>query len=451
MAQQQNDWQLKFHAEGTAPQPPEVSPAAAALTRALQLSFRLLTVIIVLLVVAFLLTGIRRVKPTQIGIRSVFGRIVGVADQGLTYSWPRPIGGVEMIDTSERKLEVNDFWMLVLPEHIGKPVTERRTRNNGLLPGYDGALLTGDGNLMHVQLICTYQVGRDYDARAGKNAAVLYKINVQDQDEALARKAGEVLHSESIIRVVVCRAAIHAAAQRPADRLRTDTTDFTREVRQRAQAQLDLMQTGLKIQSVAVGGDGVVWPLKVGPSYARASLARHRAQTDISDAMTRAQGVLSRAAGGATVLLVGEMNESGALGGGLIDDYIAMKGVDAALAATLLAQVEDVMINEATGEVQTILQGARTERTQVVEPIRARVERYRQLLPQYLKSPELTRSRLWADTREAILSDSSVEKILIYESDGKVVVEINRDPAMVKARRARAQGTAANSGDESSD
>jgi regulator of protease activity HflC (stomatin/prohibitin superfamily) len=438
MTEQQNDWQLRFHAEGTAPEPPEPNPATEALSHALRLSFRLLTVIMVLLVVAFLMTGIRRVKPTQVGIRSVFGRIIGVADQGLTYTWPFPIGRIEMIDTSERTLQINDFWMLEEREHVGKPVSERSTRKKGLLPDEDGALLTGDGNLLHVRLICTYEVGSGYDGATGKHNAVLYKTNVNDQDTVQASKDRDVLRSEHLLRAVVCRAAIRAAAHRTADFIRDDPDDFNREVKGLTQAQLDAMQTGLEVRSIAVGADGVVWPLQLNQAYKGANKARHDAQKAITEALSDAQSELARVAGESSALLVGEFNDAGQLSGGLIDQYIACRDAgDEVQAQATLKDIQDVMINESTGRVRNILQGARTDRAELIEPIKARLGRYNQLLEQYQRSPELTRSRLWADTREAILGSFDVSKWVVNQSDGIVVIQINEDPAVAKAKRER--------------
>ena len=132
----------------------------------------------------------------------------------------------------------------------------------------------------------------------------------------------------------------------------------------------------------------------------------------------------------------------------MIDEYIAFRDAgDTVEAQATLAEIQDVMINESTGRVRNILQGARTDRAELIEPIKARLGRYNQLLDQYQRSPELTRSRLWADTREAILKSYDVSKWVVNRSDGTVVIQINEDPAVAKAKRQRVLNVT--SGDES--
>ncbi|MFW6062081.1 MAG: hypothetical protein ACOC93_04660, partial [Planctomycetota bacterium] len=147
-------------------------PAGQSLANALRVSFRLLSVIMVLVVLAFFGTGVENVEEGQVGLKKVFGRVTGEVSPGLRLNWPFPIGEIELISTKQKTLAIDEFWMHETPEMASvTSLSEkaRKVREDGLRPGWDGALLTGDRNLYHVKLACSYQVGnaRDYATNVG--------------------------------------------------------------------------------------------------------------------------------------------------------------------------------------------------------------------------------------------------------------------------------------------
>jgi hypothetical protein len=414
--------------------------------------------------VAFLLTGVRQVRPNQVAIRSVFGRIVGTSRQGLIWTWPFPIGKVDMIDISERTLVVNDFWLMEPPEEASIPLAQRRPRSAGLLPGWDGALLTGDENLIHMRLRCIYSVGSGVDPDTGMDQAVLFRVNVNDQPQAQADLDNQPLHSEELLRSVVCRAAIRAAAERTAERIRKDPGSFLLAVEEFAQAQLDELQTGMEIGTINT--DGVHWPLRVIPDYMAASEASHERDVRINDAVADARGELARHAGAAAAVLVGYVDDDGNLTGGvalaleraqadgndalatvlaaelaagrdtggLIHAYTHLYETDEAAAAIVLAEINRVLLsNETTGRAKLALQRASAERTELIEPVRGRLARYQQLLPAYRDDPDLLVTQLWAQTRDRILSGVMIEQFYFSPLTGTINLQINRDPAIERA------------------
>ena len=453
------------------PAGPAADTAGEALAGALRLSFRLLTVIIVMVIVAFLLTGIRQVKTDQVGVRSRFGRIVGTAGPGLTYTWPFPIGHMVIVDLSTRELAIDDFWMFISTADSLKDLSDVRSPARGLRHGWDGALLTGDGNLLHAQLMCKYLVRQGRDPQLNVANAVLFIANVDDQAPEPASRRGEPLHSEQIIRSVVCRAAIHAAAAQTAEMLRTDTGSFTADVMELAQQQLDAMHTGLEIR--ALNAVRISWPLRVLEDVDEVSIAQQDVARLRRDAEATAQSRLSRTAGRGYELLVGSLEGQGSPGlitryaqarrdgqdelaetllqkietvltGGKLTDgpqpgliplysQARQEGLDE-LADRALTRIDEVLLSDVTtGRAQSIIQQALSDRSGIVEPVRGRLARFTQLLPQYQRHPEFTVARLWADTREAILATAFVEKFYFGQGDGRVVVKMNRDPRVARA------------------
>jgi hypothetical protein len=122
--------------------------AGASLSRALSMSFRMLTVIMFVVLVLFFFTGVTTIRPGQKGIVSVFGREVSVVGPGLHYTWPFPIGKIEVISVAKREVEMWEFWPSLSPEERDRDdLSKSTTPAEGLRPGWDGALLTGDAYL----------------------------------------------------------------------------------------------------------------------------------------------------------------------------------------------------------------------------------------------------------------------------------------------------------------
>ena len=204
----------------------EMDAANRSLSDALRWSFRLLSVIMVFVVIGFLLSGFRSIESNQVGVKKVFGRVTGVARQGLAFTWPFPIGEIQIVDTGDQSLEVEDFWMHVTAEDRTTPLQERFPSGEGLRPGWDGALFTGDRSLLHVKMTCNYRV----------QDAVAYLQHVRETD---VRGQGEL---RDLIRSALCNAAVRAAAARTASSVHTTgKAAFTEEVRDEAQRQLNLM------------------------------------------------------------------------------------------------------------------------------------------------------------------------------------------------------------------
>ena len=270
----------------------ESDPAMESLSEALNVSFRLLSVIMLLFVVLFLLTGITSIEAQEKGIKKVFGRVTEVVDSGFTYNWPFPIGEIEKVNTEERKTTVDAFWMHETAEDKAKELSERRRGSEeGLRPGWDGYLLTADRSLIHLRFIATYQV----------IDPVAVQANVQDVDAAL----------KSILRT----AAVEAAATDTAEALQRNHDEFCQEVKTKAQAALDSLlgvPEGVLIKNVLLPSRrSKIWPLAAWSAYEAAQRASLEKRAKINEAIGSARDTLIATVGEKHfVELVGEPSEA---------------------------------------------------------------------------------------------------------------------------------------------
>ncbi len=471
--------------------PEFTDPAGEHLSAALRTSFRLLGAAMVLGVVAFLAVGFQFIQPGEVAIRTVFGRVVGVTPEGLAYNWPAPIGRIEKISIKEQTISVDDFWMNETPDEKAKDLRDRTAPPGGLRPGWDGALLTGDRNLLHMRLKCNYAITRTYDlpwndpelarhpvivlmrgspSPSETVEAARKRAHAENADPVVQRfldKADparcladvvkssmfassvnpalyyrvNVLDGKRTVHSVLCAAAIRAAATRTADGLqRTQRGAFERDVMDVAQQQLDTLKSGILVRSVKVTDS--TWPLATLPDYDAAQSAVQQAETLKSQARSLAVTLLNSTAGiDAARILVGD-SSSGAQADAntnLIGQYNdAVSRDDDQAAAALLEKIDNVLVSDATtGAARAFLSSAAAYRTDTIQAVKKRVTDFLQRLPAYEKNPSFAMNRWWDEAREEILSNPTAEKHYITESDQKIILRLNRDSEIIRqARRA---------------
>ena len=412
-------------------------PASQSLANALKVSFRLLTLIMIGVVVAFLLTGIKTIESNQVGIKTRLGQVVGLAPQGLAYTWPYPVGDIEIANVQEQQVNIDDFWLYELPGEQAKPLLDRKP-TVGLTPGRDSALLTGDHNLLHMRLACKYKIADP----------LAYRQNVgpldMPQDDLNAP-----------IRSAVAKAAIRAAAHYTADGLqRTNRDDFAGEVRTVAQAELDRLGAGMQLTQVLLVQ--TTWPLRTLLLVTEAQNAVSEAEQRRNQARANAESTLNGAAGPAYKLLVGDptrihtvtatapasraakdrqavLEEGGLIGLYRQERDAAARTGDFSRAEQVLAQIDELLTSSAVGGLASqIISMARADSTATVERAKSRAERFSELVAEYEKAPQLMLERLWAQTRDDILSGKSVEKFYLSMGSNKTVVQINRSPEIIR-------------------
>jgi len=132
----------------------------AALTGALNSSFRVLRWLMVLIAGLYIFSGVFIVGQHERAYVLVFGKIAGLAGErllepGLHWTWPRPIAEVVRIPTERvQTVDSGTFWYKDEKAPEGQPAASPGT----LRPGTDGYTLTGDANLIHSRWAIRYTV-----------------------------------------------------------------------------------------------------------------------------------------------------------------------------------------------------------------------------------------------------------------------------------------------------
>ena len=143
-----------------------------ALTEALQSSFKVVRVIMVILAVVFLGSGITRVENNTKALHLQFGKYKEPAlEPGLVWAWPNHIDKIVEIQTTS------------LSTNITSDVGYRTADNDepqasmSFQPTYDGYTLSGDGNVLHIKAEMTFSLD---ETKGG--AIKEYKFGFSDID-----------------------------------------------------------------------------------------------------------------------------------------------------------------------------------------------------------------------------------------------------------------------------
>jgi membrane protease subunit HflK len=388
------------HAHVSLPIDDQLDAGQRSLSEALRTSFNLLKYVMIVLVVLYLASGIRRVQPNQKAAVLRFGRVVEpIRDPGWVFAFPFPIDEVLIIEHAEvRRLELDAFWFAQPVAERFKPLDEV-SGARALKPGIDGYMVMGDRTLLHALFVAQYQIK---DVRA-------WITNVQDETE--------------LVSALLEDAVVSTAAEFTAVDVRGAHRDsFLQEVQRRLQASLDALETGIELvdKSGLVVNQEITPPLSVRPAFLEVTEAESAKRKAEQDARKEATGTLNGAAGAAHIELLE-----------LIDQYeIAESADEVEQADQLRAAIDDVLISQATGEAARIIDEARAYRTRLEQGVKADLELFRKLEPELRKNPRIVLDRLWKDTLMEILPKADAKYLL--RPDDTLWLTIAPDPEWEK-------------------
>ena len=123
-----------------------------ALSEALHSSFKIIRIFMVILVLAFIGSGITKVNENEQALLLRFGVYKEPPlKPGLNFAWPYPIDEIVKIEVEEqRTIESDVGWITAEGEDPQDSFS--------FAPDYDGYALTGDGNTVHIKASMTYSL-----------------------------------------------------------------------------------------------------------------------------------------------------------------------------------------------------------------------------------------------------------------------------------------------------
>lgn len=437
--------------------------ANRSLADALQATYRILQIVMVVLVGLFVLNGFQSVEESESGVATRFGAIVKTDLQpGFHFAWPRPFGSVEKVETSTVRVSVRDRFYPFLTEQQQRLDFTQIGRGTGKLrPGLDGSLITADRSLAHARFEVSYVRSSPSD----------FLENVHPDFE------------QAIVESAIHAAIVQVAAQVPIDDIlrrsaavseegssASARTGFIEErIRRIAQDNLnriggigaDGLPVGAGIDISAVQLTQAYPPLPVVQQFNEVNNAVSQAESESQNARRQRTEVLSAAAGPASETLLQ-----------LIDNYEAytdlgrtedaertletiFEVIDGQYASAPL-QIEDPLTGEpitgpdgtprnfgnvvVRGEVASLIRNAELYRSEVVSRARREQGRFEIALEQYRANPSLFVADRWSTAMVRLNESSFVERFMIPAGSNRIELLLNDDPEIARrAERARNQ------------
>lgn len=252
-----------------------------ALAEALQSSFKVIRVFMVVLAVAFLGSGITKVDSGEQALQLRFGQFKTVLTPGLHFAWPYPIDEIVQIPVNDSRKVPEDP-----KKHTGWNATDGQTPAESsstfsFSPDYDGYTLTGDGNAVHVMATMNFIL--------------------EESEEAIRSYEFKFNNITNFLHSALDNAVYHASASRSAldayinqASLREDISNRIKKV-VNDEHDLPIVLTSLELD--------VTVPVAVKPDYDAYIVVEAESQTKIRDARADATAIIANAEGQAKVIL----------------------------------------------------------------------------------------------------------------------------------------------------
>jgi membrane protease subunit HflK len=213
-------------------------------------------------------SGITVVRPDEVAVILRWGRLVGDTPAlqehgpGLLFAFPRPIDRVVRVQV-KRVFEV--------PIHtLASTSTDANSVGYTIDPITEGYALTGDQNIVHVEMVARYRV-RD------PGVAAFYSAKAED-----------------VLRVEVTAAMVRSLGEMTVDKVLADgRKDLVAKATRRAQKGLDASSSGLELSSLEL--TKLSPPLALASDFDAVQSAYIGAETRTKDAQTYAERIIPAA------------------------------------------------------------------------------------------------------------------------------------------------------------
>lgn len=366
--------------------------ANQSLSDALKSSFGILKGIMLILVILYFVSNVGGIGSHEEALVLRLGALrPGVHDAGLVWAFPFPIDEIVRLPTKKsNELTITSQTFHRREGEIGKPLSMiDRGPHSALNPSLDGALLTADAGLVHVEWMVTYKIN---DVRA-------YVSGLAGRDRDLEGKPlppdeRALAPAEAIIRLLIEKTGIEIASEFTAEEVVLNQVDRVREeMIGRVNERLREISAGIVVETVEMHEPTM--PLQVRDAFDRAQQAENAKQKKIREAEQERTKTLNEAAGANYKALVE-----------------ALDAVENDDTPENRARCEDALMN-AEGKAGEMIKTAGAYSSIVVGRMQSDVDQYRTWLPEYLRSPDMLIERLWEQTRERIFSNPRVTKIYV--------------------------------------
>ena len=383
-----------------------MDPANKSLGEALQLSFRVLQLVIIVLLVLFLFSGFKTIGTNESGIATIWGKVEDSQGlkPGLQMNWPPPIGDFVLVSTETYTQTDGRKFLASTQGAVNEGEAIQNATYEGLKPGRDHSVLVSGGELAHVLVDAQYEVD-----------------NVLSYVEHLESGAADRLVQLSLQRAVVHVGAAHTLAQ-----LReTMAPDEIRSLlKAKSQETLNAVGSGLRIIDL-----GMVQkfepPRYIQQSFEEYTVNLQLAQQETQSANKTKQNTLIRAAGEHHKKLTS-----------LIDIYEVQWEQGDAAADETMAKINEFFDGALlAGAASRTINAAKGYLADIDTTLGMEARRFEALLAAYQQNPNLVIAQRWMNARNSVMSQEDVETMYVPHDLGSMAIDLTGLQSVKDIRR----------------
>ena len=380
--------------------------AHRSLASSLQLSFRALQVVMVVLILLYLLSGLRTVEDSQTGVATLFGAIID--DEGLSpglqTNWPPPIGGYVVFNAQKREADIGSAFKPQIDARLDQQQRiTKSTARDGLVPGRDGSLITCDGDLAHTSVQAEWEIVNP----------LLFAQSIPDAN------------GDAFVELALERATIHVVGNITLEELIDKPLDeLNALIRIQAQSTLHSLECGIRLTDIIISSEPEP-PLYIQKSYDAFDSAKIDAETKVEVATAKAHEMLIEAVGSHYEEFVT-----------LINQYEgAAESKDPALIQSSLKDINTFLQSDnVSGKVSNKLSTAKGYRSIVEITLGQDAKRFQSILPRYQEHPELVIQNKWLEMYARVLSQKDLETIFVPQFIESVKLGISGSDEIAQLR-----------------
>ncbi|UCC29733.1 MAG: hypothetical protein JSU86_16200 [Phycisphaerales bacterium] len=382
--------------------------ASQSLADALRASFSVLKGIMLVLLVLYLFSNVRSIESHEEALILRLGGLRRVVERpGLVWALPYPIDEIVPLPTKKSNdLLIDSHTFHRSENEIGKPLSFiSRGYDQGLNPSLDGALLTADTGLAHVQWKVTYKI----------NDVSSYITQI---------RGGSVEAADRLIRVLVETVAVQLASELTAEQIIRTRIDYVQsQMKRRINERLATLNSGVDVTLVEMYEPTP--PLQVRNVFDATQRAENRQEQRIRAAEKERTKILSEAAGASHQRLI------------RLFEQLDRGGTEEKSVDKLREELDQLLVEEVEGEAGTRIKEASAYRATVVSQMESDVGLYRTLLPEYTRNPTVLIGRLWEETKQQIFESPGVTKFLRPPGLREFRLKIPLDPEQTRIEEAQ--------------
>lgn len=390
------------HGDAAAAEGP-LDAANQSLADALRASFSILKFIMLVLVVMYCFSGVQCIQEHEQAVVFRFGKLLGeTRDSGLSWAYPFPIDETVRFTTKlSNRFRCRSHWPNVPRDQEAQPLSQQISSGN-LDPTRDGALLTADRGLVHVQWEVTYRV-------ENLRSFVLNVAQRSEQDV------------QDLITAVLENSAIGVVSRYTAEEVtRGESSRIAEEVKLAVNQKLEALGTGVRLVALDIPRSSV--PSDTIGAFDDVARAENERQTRIREAEQAQLRILNGVAGDVHKELIARIDE--------LELARRSDPPDEETVARLAAEIEQLLNTRLAGDAGNAISAAKGYYTRAVQGMQGDVAEYEAMLEEYLRAPELFVKRMWEATRREVFGYDTLVKMLLPATGDEVRIKIGQDPEL---------------------